>query len=370
MIDVIGIINLVSNDYALGEITQHRPLATVPFGGRYRLIDFALSGMINSGIDNVGVLVPLKQRSLLDHLRSGRDWQLDRKRDGLTLLPPAYERQKQPSLHEIGNLHANLAFFQKSRQQWVMMIPGGIVGSFDFKPAIAHHRASGADITLLYSEQEPHEYDCTNHVGLDIAADGRVQAIYSRPTSAEARNCFWGAMICHKDLFTSLITKHYAGSAENLLQALGQELGNLCIKTYRYPGMLGRIHCLKSYYRQNMLLLNPETWRQLFLQSGPIRTKVQPEHPAKYAADAHVAASIVAGGCIIRGAVDRSILFSRVFIEQGARVTGSILMANTCVAKNAVLENVICDKDVKISAGRVLCGQPDNPLVIKKGTVM
>lgn len=370
MNDVMGIINLVGNDYPLEELTQHRPLATVPFGGRYRLIDFALSGLLNSGVDNVGILAPPQQRSVFDHLRSGKDWQLARKKDGLTFLLPTYEQLQDRKAYEVASLHGNLEFLSKSGQNLVMILPGGAVGNFDFRGAFRSHRKTGADVTLLYKQQRAEEYDCGNHIGLDLASDGRVRKVFFQPSPAETEKCFWGALILRKELLTSLIKECYASGMESLIAGLVPQLDHLKIRAYHYSGYLARIHCLQSYYRHSMGLLEPEIWQQLFKQPGKIYTKIREENPTKYGDQAEVAHAVIASGCLIRGAVDHSILFRRVAVDQGASITHSILMSNTAIAKNATLEYVICDKDVKVTAGQVIRGQADRPLVIKKGSVI
>ena len=174
MNDVMGIINMVENSQALNEITLHRPLATVPFGGRYRLIDFALSGMVNSGVTNVGILAPFQQRSLLDHLRSGKDWRLSLKKDGLAFLPPSYGQTEHLPESDIRNLHSNLDFLKKSRQEHVIVTSPNVVGNLDFSEALAAHRQSSAEITFLHQAKGPDELDCGNHVAIDVDGDGRV----------------------------------------------------------------------------------------------------------------------------------------------------------------------------------------------------
>lgn len=370
MNDVMGIINLIGNDYPLAELTLHRPLATVPFGGRYRLIDFALSGLLNAGIDNVGILAPQQQRSVFDHLRSGKDWQLARKKDGLTFLLPFYDQLQPRGAQEVASLYGNLDFLRKSGQSLVIILPGGIVSNFDFKGALRSHRKTGADVTLLYKQQDAEEYDCSNHIGLDLASDGKVRQIFFRPEPSEAEKCFWGALILRKELLAELTKECYASGAGSLIEGLLPKLDHLKVRGYHYSGYLARIHCLRSYYRHSMRLLDPEVWQQLFKQPGNIYTKIREENPTKYGDQAEVAHAVIASGCAIRGKVDHGILFRRVTVERGASVQHSILMSNTVIAENAMLEYVICDKDVKVTAGQILRGQADKLLVIRKGSVI
>ncbi|HMM19107.1 MAG TPA: glucose-1-phosphate adenylyltransferase subunit GlgD [Selenomonadales bacterium] len=370
MNNAMGIINLVESNQALNEITLHRPLATVPFGGRYRLIDFALSGMVNSGITNVGILAPFQQRSLLDHLRSGRDWQLALKKDGLALLPPSYGQPEPLPENDVRNFYNNLDFLKKSRQEYVLVTSPNVVGNLDFVTPLQAHQDSGADITFLYQRQDSSERDCPNCALLDIGADSQVTGIRFGHDSDEGTDFFAGTFILRKELLVKLIKDCYAKGVGSLLQGLAGQLPRFRTSAYAYSGYLARIHCLRSYYRYNMALLQPEVWQALFAQPRQIYTKIRDEAPAKYTRDSRVTNAIVAGSSTIRGTVDSSVLFRRVTVGEGAQVRRSVLMSNTEVGKNAVLEHVICDKDVRITDGKCLRGTPDQPLVLKKGTVV
>jgi glucose-1-phosphate adenylyltransferase len=371
MNNIMGIINVVENSYALNEITLHRPLATVPFGGRYRLIDFVLSGMVNSGIDNIGILAPYRHRSLFDHLRSGKDWNLARKRDGLTLLPPPDVQAQNLPECDMQNLYCNLEFLQRSQQEFVLVSSAGVVGNFDFAKPFQFHEESKADITLLYKKQQFGDEDCSNCILLGIGNDNRVTDIWIRPSQIDKTNFFLGMFILRKELLISLVKDCLTkGDVDCILRAISNNLSHLKVHAYHYQGYLARIHCLQSYYQHSMELLKPQIWRDLFFQPGKIYTKVKDEAPAKYIGHAKMTNALVSGGCSIKGTVEHSILFRRVTVGDGAHINNSILMANTEIGPQVYLDHVICDKDVRISAGTHLCGEKDRPLVLKKGTII
>ncbi|MEN6566190.1 MAG: glucose-1-phosphate adenylyltransferase subunit GlgD [Veillonellales bacterium] len=368
--NLMGIINTVESSRILREMTLHRPLATVPFGGKYRMIDFILSGMVNSAIDNIGILAPYQHRSLLDHLRSGRDWQLGRKKDGLTLLPPPYDPKEKGLEFDWHHFHSNLDFLQKSRQEFVIVASAGVIGNFDFSLPFRFHTEVKADITCLYQKQPSGDQDCPNCILLDIGNDNRVTAIRFSPPQGDNTNFFLGMFMLRKGLLIQLIQTCFAeNAADCLFRVISNHLQQLKVYAYLYPGHIARIHCLHSYYRHSMDLLDPKIWRELF-QPGKIYTKSKDEAPAKYVGQAKATNALVAGGCSIKGTVDHSILFHRVIVDEGTHIKNSILMPNTAVAKNACLEHVICDKDVRISAGICLKGSRENPLFLKKGTVI
>jgi glucose-1-phosphate adenylyltransferase len=370
MNNVMGIINLVENTGILGGIASHRPVATIPFGGNYRLMDFALSGMVNSGVTNVGVLAPIKQRSLLDHLRSGKDWHLTGKRDGLIVLPPEYEPNGLTANMDVRSLYTHLDFIRKSRQDYVIITNPDIVGHFDFRAPFRFHQETKADVTLFYKTEHPGHPECCSDIHLDLRPDGRVAGI--GPVIPKESACFFfGTFILGKELLTRLVNDcHASGKTGGLLQGIAERLDSLQVRAYSYPGYVARIHCLHSYYHRNMELLHPETWKEIFAQPGRIYTKVRDEAPARYGLNAKVTNTIAATGCRIQGTVEGSILFRRVVIGESAHVRSSILMPGAEVAAGALVSNVICDKDVRITAGACVEGEYDHPLVLRKGTVV
>lgn len=369
----MAVVNLIDSQPEFGGLTEHRPLATIPFGGRYRLMDFVLSGIVNSGITNVGILAPPQQRSLLDHIRSGRDWQLERKRDGLMMLLPPYQQEGQPVGGDLDNFIANLDYFKKSRQEHVLVTAGNLVGNFDFLEPLQIHTQSGADITMLYQTQAAALQDCPNCRLLELDGDNRVKAISENPGVIEGSqaNFFLGTFILKKNLLLKLIKECAAGcKQDSLLQGMAKRLMAYRVQAAAYNGYLARIHCLESYYRHSLELLNPDIWQALFGKNTRIYTKISDEAPARYSEDARVIRTMVAGGCVIRGTVEGSILFPRVAIGRGSVVKDSILMFDTYLEDAVLLENVICDKDVRITRGRQLRGDAGHPLVLKKGTVV
>ncbi|MDR3590233.1 MAG: glucose-1-phosphate adenylyltransferase subunit GlgD [Negativicutes bacterium] len=367
----MGIINLAADSQDLSEITRQRPLAAVPFGGRYRLIDFVLSGMVNSGIENVGILTPRQHRSLADHLRSGADWQFAQKKDGLVLLPPSFSDGDKPVRGDIRNFHCNLDFLQRSSQEYVLVAGANVVGSMDYRDALRFHEETAADITFLYKMEDHTRQDCPNCRVADVQPAGRLAAIRLNPPTLDSGNFLLDTFILKRELLIDLVEGCTGrGKPDSILQEISDNLGYLRARAFHYPGYIARIHCLPSYYRHSMDLLNPANWQQLFAQPNRIYTRVRHDAPTRYTKEARVANVLVAGGCLIAGRVENSVLFQRVSIGSGAQVRGSILMPGSEVAENAVLENVICDKDVRVTAGKTLRGTSGKPLVIKKGTVV
>lgn len=369
MQNVMGIINLNEDEALLREMTRHRPLAAVPFAGRYRIIDFILSSMVNSGIHNVGILAQHKYRALMDHVRSGKEWDLARKQDGLFILPPVQNTAGGKAAGDVENFYGNLDYMKSSRQTHVIISGSAMVCNINYRKAYQFHENTKADVTMIYKEQELGKDNLCQCTLLECDAAGHVTDIAVKPANAFSGKVFMEMYIMSKELLIDLVTGCKARSGTDLLKdGIIKNLGKLDIYGYAYKGFLAPIHSIPSYYRHSIELLKPDKWQELFFKSGPVYTKVKDEAPVKYKESADVRNAMIANGCVIEGTVENSILFRGVTVRRGAHIRNSIIMQKCDVGENAKIENVICDKDVSISAGRRLQGEPSYPVVIEKGS--
>ncbi|MDU2063982.1 MAG: glucose-1-phosphate adenylyltransferase subunit GlgD [Sporomusaceae bacterium] len=370
MRSIMGLINLTESEEFIKEVTIDRPLAALPFGGRYRLIDFVLSNMVNSDISNVGILLRDKYRSLMDHLRSGKEWDLARKRDGLFILPPVYSE----NVCNTGDLHSiyeHLDYLQRSRDQYVLLSGSGCICNIDFREACDFHEAVGADITVIYHQTPVGYDDFINCTTLSTDAEHRVIDMEVNASKVKTNKVAMGMYLMSRELLIDLVDRSIArGEREFVRGLIIKNLEKLNIYGFAHSGYVGRIHSIVSYYYHNMALLRPDVWQEIFFNKGLIYTKVKDEAPAAYRAAAQVTGSLVANGCQIGGQVADSILFRGVKVQKEASVRDSLIMQNCEIGEGAILENVICDKEVKITKGKRLIGEKRYPLVIKKGTVI
>lgn len=371
MQNVMGIINLNDGQEFLAELTKGRPLAAVPFGGRYRMIDFILSNMVNSGIQNVGILVQDKYRALMDHLRSGKEWDLARKRDGLFILPPGQPQYLAGFYRgNIDNFYNNLDYIESSRQKYVLIAGSHIVCNLNYRKLFKFHQEMGADLTVMYKEHYGAE-DLMQHVMLECQSDGRLENMVVNPSETLSRKVSMEMYLVEKKLLVQLIKECQArGGFDFIKDVLIRNIGNLKMYGYPYKGYAARVDCVKSYYKHNMELLKPEKWEELFFKSGLVYTKVKDEAPVKYKENAKVSNTIIGNGSMIAGRVENSILFRGVTVHKGAYIKDSIIMQKCEIGENAILENIICDKNVNITQGKWLKGEKNYPLVIEKGTVV
>lgn len=370
--DLMGIINLNEQEDCLGDLTRERPFAAVPFAGRYRLIDFTLSNMVNSGITNVGIFVQHNYRSLMDHLRSGKDWDLARKQGGLFVLPPAYSRfPTQTHRGDVDNFHANLDYICKSTPPYVLIAGVKMIANLDYRQALAFHKRTGADITILYAQVRLPKQDQSEVQVLELDTEGRVSSIQGYQEKEGQQKMSLGMFIMEKKILVELVNNCISqGDYDFLKHCIIKNCHKLKIYGYCHQGYIAPILSLQSYFRSTMDLLKPEIWQELFFKSGLIYTKVKDEPPSKYNDVADVVNSLVANGCHIEGKVENSVLFRGVKVAKGAVIKNSIVMQKGEIGPQVVLENVICDKDVQISTNKHLKGEASYPLVIKKGWVI
>ena len=366
-----GILLAYRADPALRELTQHRNNCSIPFGGRYRIIDFMLSSLVNAGVGDVGLIVDSSYQSLLDHLGSGKDWDLSRKHGGLRILPPFSYAGAQSSGGTRGRMDALAgvrSYLINIRQDYVVLAWGDIVANLPIAAAFEQHLKSGADITAICTAKPTGDpARCTYFT---VGANGNVTDVAVHPTvpmGNETLECY----IMSKQLLlelTDYASAHKIHSfSEGVLLAMVDQLK---IVPYLYDGFVARIHSVASYFSQSMQLLNADVQECLFNPDSPIRTKIQSLPSTYYSADAHCTGSLIADGCIIDGEVENSILFRGVKVEKGAKVSNCILMQNTCVCENTQLSYVITDKNVKVQANRTLMGHENYPLAIEKNSVV
>ena len=367
----MGIINLNDKQELLTELTKSRPLAAVPFGGRYRLIDFILSNMVNSGIQNVGILVQDKYKALMDHLRSGKEWDLARKRDGLFILPPSQSRYLGGDCQgNVENFYSNLDYIESSRQKYVLIAGSHIVCNLNYHKLFKFHQEKGADITVMYKENDGDE-EFIESLIVECQNDGRVLDLRLSSARVGGNKVSMEMYVIEKKLLVGLVRDcHARGGFDFVTDILIKNSNTLKIYGYAYKGYTARVDSVKNYYKHNMELLKPEKWEELFFKSGLVYTKVKDEAPVKYKENAKVSNAMVGNGCMIEGRVENSILFRGVKVHKGAYVKDCIVMQRCEIGENAIIENLICDKNVSITTGKWLKGEKNYPLVIEKGTVI
>jgi glucose-1-phosphate adenylyltransferase len=366
---MMGVINLIHEPEEMGTLTANRCLASVPFGARYRLIDFVLSSMVNSGISRVAVFAHTKFRSLMDHLGSGSNWDLHRKQNGLFVLPPAMEDQSDFGKGDLHHFYHNRDYFARSEHEYIVVTRSHMVCNIDFALVLQQHRERQADITIVCKKWPRAETGMTRKAKLD--GNGRIVEMQDHFGRLESDIISMEMYVMRKDLLVELVETSLAQGGDHFFRhAIQARLGELHVSAYLHGGTLGVVNTIPSYYRHNMDLLDPDIWHDLFSQPNPIYTKVKDEPPASYRSGAQATHSLVANGCEIAGRVERSILFRGVKVHKGAYVRNSIVMQNGIVGEHGFLENCILDKEVEIRPLRELKGSVQAPFVALKKNVI
>lgn len=370
MKNVIGVINLGKSQTLLDDLTRNRSIASVPFAGRYRLIDFALSNMVNSGLSKVAVFTLNKSRSLTDHLGSGKEWDLDRKHGGLFILPPAINFLDEEYKGDLQNFHGHIDYFRRSsKEEYVIVSRSHMVCNINYKEAFKQHVETKADVTVLYKRMDLKTEALSACTQIEIDGKGRVlgmQEVLEADDDA-TRNVYMETFIINKSLLVELIEDSISqGNYDMTTSVIIENLSRMRVIGYEHRGHLAIINSTASYYRESMRLLCPNVWRGLFFQPGLIYTKIKDEPPVKFMEGAHVTNSMIANGCIVQGTVENSILFRGVKVAPGAVVRNSIIMQDCEIGEEAHIENMILDKEVHIQGGKMLLEQQEQPLVIDK----
>lgn len=361
-----NVIGLLTANYAtpeLAELTNQRTSATLPFGGRYRLVDFALSNMVNAGIRSVGVIMPYSS-SIIDHVGAGGDWDLDRKNGGVFFLTG--------SVYGISNAHSgarfalrdigrNLVYLMRSPAPYVIVAASNTVYNMDYMDLVQAHIDSGADITMAYHYAAEDDGDVT---GLKIEND-RVRGITNGVKRGDA--AFLDCFVVGRNQLLNIVDWYSAIDYLDIFQVLSEDYNKMYVGVYRFDGYAKSIFSVQSYARRSMDLLRREVREALFPPNAPIVTKIADAPPAKYTTRAKVKNAIIPAGCVIDGTVEQSILFRGVRVGRGAVVRNSVIMQSCVIEDGARVENAVIDRNNLISAGTVICGTPERMYVMGKG---
>lgn len=364
----LGLIFANMYDDAIRECTALRSMGSVPFGGRYRLIDFVLSGMVNAGISKVGVITKSNYQSLMDHLGSGKAWDLSRKNEGLFFLPPR-SRDDEKYHGRIGSLVDVMAFLHHSKEELVVLSDCHMVGNLNYDAMIRQHMASGADVTVACRHGVVPNLPDIPQISMD--ASGRVtDMLIGRVDDTEA-DYGVGIYIMGKEWLMRTLHEAVARNLDHFERDILQSrLRQLSVYGYVVPELIMPIYSLESYFRANMALLDPEVRRQLFPQNRPVYTKLRDCAPAHYGLHAQLTDSLVADGAYIDGTVKNCVIFRGVTICRDAHLENCVVMQDSTVEKGCTLKCVVTDKNVLFREGRTLQGFDSYPVYIAKNTVV
>ena len=371
--NAFGLIYTGETNPYLRDLALSRSVAAVPFGGRYRCIDFILSDLVNTGVTSVGLIAQKNYHSLMDHLGSGKEWDLHRKREGLFMLSP-FMTKENTGLYRgsVDAIRSCLGYVRRNPQQYVILAGSHTIFNMTFNEMIAKHIETRANITMLYNDTD---LTVSEEQNLDLRlifdANGRVTEMELNPYTPRSIHRSCDVMILDKLLLEYLVEEAYSrGDYDLTRDILLKKCATLKIMGYRYDGYVARLDSVNEFFQHNLALLQPEVRNDLFNPSHPIYTKIKDEVSAKYGENALVKNSMLADGCVIEGTIENSIVFRGVSVKKGAVVKNSILMQGVSVGENCHLDHVILDKGVTIRDGRTLTGYDGFPIILKKGATI
>ncbi len=365
--NALGIISFEDNIAQVDGLGDYRPVPAIAFMGRYRVIDFILSNMTNSGIDNVQVYCKEKPRNLIEHLGNGTNYNINSKRGKLRILYGEKNFSSPVYNHDIANYMLNMQYIEHDRNPYVVVAPSYFVYSLDFSKVLDAHKESGADVTVLYTSTNEAK---TSYLGCDVLTmdkEKKVTAIDKNRGNTKTKNVSLEAYAMTKKLFIELVEKAAATSALYWFKdILKDSVDELDIRGYGVKGFVACINSLEEYYRVSMQLRDRGVASGLFKAGWPIYTQTNDSSPTMYVEGSKVTGSVVANGCVIEGTVTDSIIGRNVTIRKGAVVKNCIVLPHAYIGERAKLDHVVVDKYAIIHHVKELKGTDEEPVYVKR----
>ena len=360
----IGLISATYGGNGFGGLTKDRTLSSLPFCGRYRLIDFSLSNMVNSGIRTVGVITPYNSGSLIDHIGTGKPWALDRKNGGLFLMPGSvYGVESGESRFLMRDMIRNKRFLERDDADYVIVTSSSDVYNMSFEPLIKAHAESGRPVTAVYMKVPRGEKFKGYFFDMDMS--GKVTAISSKASGWA--NYFMECFIINREFMMQFLEWFQALEYMDMFQIMKKNLDTVNMGTFEFRGYLGKVSNTQDYLKVSQEMCVHEIRNEVFNnRERMIYTKTQDEAPAFFTPTSDVRNSIISTGCLVEGTVENSIIFRNVNIGRGAVVRNSIIMMHVDIGEGAMLDNVIADKYVHVNDRVKIQGDENEPVIIHK----
>ncbi len=350
----------------LGELSNERTLASVPFGGRYRLVDFILSALVGAQIHDIGIVTRNRYGSLMDHVGWGKDWDLNRKNGGIKFLTPFLKTSDSFVMgNSIEALNSIMDYIKNSLPEYCILSNSNIVMNIDLEKFMEYHAEKGGDITIAYTSMPI----AAKELEVKFDENGKlVDTMFHQYPQEENRDVKLNFLMMKKDLLISIIEKGITyGWSSIKKDVIAHGFNEYNIYGYKVDGYCAVINSVETFYKKNMDLLCTKIRKELFMGKTPILTRIKDSVPTIYGENCEIKNSLIADGCTIDGTVENCIIFRDVKIAKGAVVRNSIIMQGTVIEKEAMLSCIITDKDVKIGSGKVLGGTETMPFIINKG---
>ncbi len=366
--NVMGII--FANDGTLGELTDKRTMASLPFGGRYRQVDFALSNLAAAGIRHVGIITRHSYQSLMNHIGSGEEWGLEMEEGGLEFLTPYAMSTKDSYRGKLESLYSAMDFLEYGPDnEYVIMIDSAVLSNLDLNDVIAAHKESGKDITIVTKKGIANGAKQLD-LALKVNEDGSIADIAVDYVAPADYTASMDIFVLGKKFLMEQVKEHIAHNLyhmdRDLVLGLWQQ-GKVSINVYDFPGIALYNETVEDYFRNSLALIDKKVRQDLFYYNHPVYTKVRDRVPTYYGEDCEIEDCIVADGCMLEGEAENCVLFRNVTLCQGAEIEDCVVMNDAVIGEGAQLKNVILDKNVTVTPGTKLMGTKSSPIIIKRG---
>lgn len=371
MAKAFGIVNFAGNHIRVEGMQEYRPVGAFSFLGRYRVIDFPISNMSNSGIDHIQVYIRRKPQSLTAHLGTGRHYNINSKSGNLQILYSGLGMNMSLYNNDIASYIENLESIEQELAEYVVIAPSYMVYTQDYKKLLNDHIESGADITLLYHSVDTAKEYFLNCYAVNLNKQKGVLSLEQNHGNAKNKNIFMDTYVMKKELFIDLIYKaKKLSSMYTLADIVNLECSELDVRGVSHRGFFASITDFKSYYNANISLIDFKTSQSLFNEEWPIYTRTNDSCPTQYFESADVKNSIVSNGCLIEGTVENSIIGRGCVIKKGAVIKNSVILPTSVIGENVHLENQVVDKHAKLTHVKELISDPDKPGYVRRGDTL
>ena len=364
--NVMGIV--FTNDATMGELTNKRTMASLPFGGRYRQVDFALSNLSCAGVRHVGIVTRHNYQSLMNHIGDGEEWGLELEEGGLEFLTPYAQTTTHTYRGKLESLANGMDFLEYGDDDLVVMIDSAVLSNIDLKAVVAAHVASGKDVTVVTKKGI-----CNGEKKVDLAlkvVDGEVADMVVDYVADDSYVASMDIFVCGKAWLVKAVKEMVARDKFHMDRNLvmgGWRNGTVSVNTYEHDGVALFNESVEEYFYNTLSLVKKEVRADIFGGNHPVYTKVRDRVPTYYGEECDIEDCLVADGCMLDGKVENSVLFRQVTVAEDAEVENCIIMNNCVIGEGAELKNVILDKNVTVSAGAKLYGTKKNPIIVKRG---
>ena len=361
---------IFANDGSIGSLTDKRTMASLPFGGRYRQVDFALSNLSAAGIRHVGIITRHSYQSLMNHVGSGEEWGMELEEGGLEFLTPYAMSRTDNYRGKLESLYSAMGFLEYGEEdEYVIMIDSAILSNIDLQDVLDSHIASGKPVTVV-TKAGIANGEKQLDLALKLTDGGKILDMavdYVAPADYVAS---MDIFVLSKKWLAQQVKEHIAHALYHMDRDLVLGLFHNdpeSVNVYQFKGLAMYNESVEEYFRNTLALTDKTTRDDLFHYNHPVFTRVRDRVPSYYGEECEIENCIVADGCMLEGEAEHSVLFRQVTIEAGAEVEDCIIMNDTVIGAGSQLKYVILDKDVTVRPGTKLIGSPANPIIVRRG---